>query len=145
MAFKTLIITATAAVLPNLATCQTSIPPAGTVVTDNSFKSIEFNNVNIEESVLRSNADGQVQQVEMNSGIAVGGGDTSEFTDIFLPDYDCVRNNSFVSGDWVEKKLGEQNFRVLSEMRILAKIRVVILDFGRVCPFFSEIWREIRF
>ena len=29
----------------------------------------------------------------------------------------------------VEEKFGEQNFRVLSEMRILAKIRVVILDF----------------
>ena len=28
----------------------------------------------------------------------------------------------------VEEKFGEQNFRVLSEMRILAKIRVVILD-----------------
>ena len=30
---------------------------------------------------------------------------------------------------YVEEKCGEQNFRVLSEMRILAKIRVVILDF----------------
>ena len=28
----------------------------------------------------------------------------------------------------VEEKIGEQNFRVLSEMRILAKIKVVILD-----------------
>ena len=28
----------------------------------------------------------------------------------------------------VEEKLGEQNFRVLSEVRILAKIQVVILD-----------------
>ena len=28
----------------------------------------------------------------------------------------------------VEEKFGEQNFRVLSEMRILAKIKVVILD-----------------
>ena len=28
----------------------------------------------------------------------------------------------------VEEKFGEQNFRVLSEMRILAKIRVAILD-----------------
>ena len=28
----------------------------------------------------------------------------------------------------VEEKFGEQNFRVLSEMRILAKIQVVILD-----------------
>ena len=45
----------------------------------------------------------------------------------------------------VEEKFGEHNFRVLSEMRILAKIRVVILDFGRVSRFFSEIWREIRF
>ena len=45
----------------------------------------------------------------------------------------------------VEEKFGEQNFRVLSEMRILAKIRVVILDFGRVSRFFSEIWREFRF
>ena len=47
--------------------------------------------------------------------------------------------------DMVEEKFGEQNFRVLSEMRILAKIRVAILDFGRVCRFFSEIWREFRF
>ena len=37
---------------------------------------------------------------------------------------------------WVEEKFGEQNFRVLSEMRILGKIRVVILDFGRVSLFF---------
>ena len=29
----------------------------------------------------------------------------------------------------VEEKFGERNFRVLSEMRILTKIRVVILDF----------------
>ena len=28
----------------------------------------------------------------------------------------------------VEEKFGEQNFRVLNEMRILAKIRLVILD-----------------
>ena len=28
----------------------------------------------------------------------------------------------------VEEKFGEQNFRVFSEMRILAKIKVVILD-----------------
>ena len=45
----------------------------------------------------------------------------------------------------VEEKFGEQNFRVLSEMRFLAKIRVVIFDFGRVSRFFSEIWREFRF
>ncbi len=36
----------------------------------------------------------------------------------------------------VEEKFGEQNFRVLSEMRILAKIKVVILDFGGVSRFF---------
>ena len=36
----------------------------------------------------------------------------------------------------VEEKFGEQNFRVLSEMRFLGKIRVAILDFGRVCRFF---------
>jgi hypothetical protein len=45
----------------------------------------------------------------------------------------------------VEEKIGEQNFRVLSEMRILAKNKVVILDFGRVSLFFSEIWCEIGF
>ena len=28
----------------------------------------------------------------------------------------------------VEEKFGEQNFRILSEMRILAKIKVVVLD-----------------
>ena len=32
-------------------------------------------------------------------------------------------------GALVEEKFGEQNFRVLSEMRILAKIGVAILDF----------------
>ena len=45
----------------------------------------------------------------------------------------------------VEEKFGEQNFRVLSEMRILDKIRVAILDFGRVCRNFSGILSEIRF
>ena len=45
----------------------------------------------------------------------------------------------------VEEKFGEQNFRVLSEMRILGKNRVAILDFGRVSLFFSEILREFRF
>ena len=38
----------------------------------------------------------------------------------------------------VEEKFGEQNFRVLSEMRILAEIGVAILDFGRVSLFFNE-------
>ena len=45
----------------------------------------------------------------------------------------------------VEEKFGEQNFRVLSEMRILGKNRVAILGFGRVCRFFTAIWREIEF
>ena len=45
----------------------------------------------------------------------------------------------------VEEKFPQENFRVLSEMRILGKIRVAILDFGRVSRFFSEIWREIGF
>ena len=45
----------------------------------------------------------------------------------------------------VEEKFGKQNFRVLSEMRILGKNRVAILDFGRVSRFFSEIWCEIGF
>ena len=38
----------------------------------------------------------------------------------------CKGQQSFRQG--VEEKFGEQNFRVLSEMRILAKIKVVILD-----------------
>ena len=42
----------------------------------------------------------------------------------------------------VEEKFGEQNFRVLSEMRILGKNRIAIFDFGRVSLFFSEIWLE---
>ena len=37
---------------------------------------------------------------------------------------------------YVEEKFGEQNFRVISEMRILGKNRVAILDFGRVSRFF---------
>ena len=36
----------------------------------------------------------------------------------------------------VEEKFPKENFRVWSEMRILGKIRVVILDFGRVSLFF---------
>ena len=48
-------------------------------------------------------------------------------------------------GGRVEEKFGEQNFRVLSEMRILAKIRVVILDFGRVCRFFCKFGSKIDF
>ena len=39
----------------------------------------------------------------------------------------------------VEEKFHKEKFRVLSEMRILGKNRVVILDFGRVSRFFSEI------
>ena len=35
----------------------------------------------------------------------------------------------------VEEKFGEQNFRVWSEMRILIKIRVVILDFVEYVDF----------
>ena len=50
-----------------------------------------------------------------------------------------------VKSGHVEEKFGEQNFRVLSEMRILGKIKVSILDFGRVSGFFSEIWREFWF
>ena len=45
----------------------------------------------------------------------------------------------------VEEKFPQENFRVLSEMRILGKNIVAILDFGRVCRFFDEIWREIEF
>ena len=45
----------------------------------------------------------------------------------------------------VEEKFPQENFRVVSEMRILGKNRVAILDFCRVCRFFNEIWREIRF
>ena len=37
------------------------------------------------------------------------------------------------SYETVEEKFGEQNFQVFSEMRILGKIGVAILDFGRVC------------
>ena len=39
----------------------------------------------------------------------------------------------------VEEKIGEQNFRVLSEMRILAKIRVVIFDFVGYVEILCEI------
>ena len=39
-------------------------------------------------------------------------------------------------GMCVEEKFPQENFRVLSEMRILGKIRVAILDFGRVSRFF---------
>ena len=49
------------------------------------------------------------------------------------------------SRDSVEEKFHKENFRVLSEMPILAKIRVVILDFVGYVDFFSEIWCEIWF
>ena len=71
---------------------------------------------------------------ETNSGVVPGGAPSQGERD---PD-ERTRAS-------VEEKFGEQNFRVLSEMRFLGKIRVVILDFCRVCLFFSEIWREIRF
>ena len=45
----------------------------------------------------------------------------------------------------LKKNFLKENFRVFSEMRILGKIRVAILDFGRVSRFFDEIWREIEF
>ena len=48
-------------------------------------------------------------------------------------------NNAALSTK-VEEKFHKEKFRVLSEMRILAKIRVVILDFGRVSIFF---WRNL--
>ena len=51
----------------------------------------------------------------------------------------------FVQNSLVEEKFPQEIFRVFSEMRFLAKIRVVILDFCRVCRFFSEIWREFQF
>ena len=38
----------------------------------------------------------------------------------------------------VEEKFGEQNFWVLSEMRILAKIRVVILDLVGYVDFLTK-------
>jgi len=50
-----------------------------------------------------------------------------------------------VKNPLLKKNFLKENFRVLSEMRILGKIRVAILDFGRVSRFFSEIWREIGF
>ena len=38
----------------------------------------------------------------------------------------------------VEEKFPQENFRVLSEMRILAKIRVVILDFVGYIDFLTK-------
>ena len=43
-----------------------------------------------------------------------------------------------VKASGVEEKFGEQNFRVLSEMRILDKIRVVILDFVGYVDFLAK-------
>ena len=57
--------------------------------------------------------DGEAIAGEISQGVAAG-----------------KRSNAAVI--FVEEKFGEQNFRVLSEMRILAKIRVAILDFCRV-------------
>ena len=39
-----------------------------------------------------------------------------------------VLHEIVIEHDKVEEKFGQQNFRVLSEMRILAEIKVVILD-----------------
>ena len=61
-----------------------------------------------------------------------------EYVLLQIPDFDKTK---FCEG--VEERFGEHNFRLLSEMRILAKVRVAILDFCRVCRNFGEIWREI--
>ena len=45
----------------------------------------------------------------------------------------------------VEEKFGEQNFRVLSEMRILAKIRLVILDFVGYVDFLAKFGAKFDF
>ena len=45
----------------------------------------------------------------------------------------------------VEEKFPQENFRVVSEMRILAKIRLEILGFVGYVNFFNEIWCEIGF
>ena len=37
-------------------------------------------------------------------------------------------SGSYLSIPWVEEKFPQENFRVLSEMRFLGKIRVAILD-----------------
>ena len=39
-----------------------------------------------------------------------------------------IKSMAGSSVEQVEEKFGEQNFRVLSEMRILVKIKMVILD-----------------
>ena len=57
-----------------------------------------------------------------------------------------MATRGFATQDFkVEEKFDEQNVRVVSEMRILGKISVAILDFCRVCRNFTEIWREIGF
>ena len=45
----------------------------------------------------------------------------------------------------VEEKFGEQNFRVLSEMRFLGKIRVVILDFVGYVDFLVKFDANLDF
>ena len=45
----------------------------------------------------------------------------------------------------VEEKIGEQKFRVLSEMRILAKIRVVIFDFVGYVDFLAKFGAKLDF
>ena len=45
----------------------------------------------------------------------------------------------------VEEKFLQENFRVLSEMRILAKIRVVILDFVGYVDFLAKFGAKLDF
>ena len=45
----------------------------------------------------------------------------------------------------VEEKFGEQIFRSLSEMRILAKVRVVILDFVGYVDFLAKFYAKLDF
>ena len=47
--------------------------------------------------------------------------------------------------DFVEEKFHKENFRVLSEMRILAKIKVVILDFVGYIDFLPKFYTNFDF
>ena len=51
----------------------------------------------------------------------------------------AVLSEKYLKKLTVEEKIGEQNFRVFSEKRFLANIRVTIFDFCRVCRNFNII------
>ena len=73
---------------------------------------------------------------------ALDAGDMLDLTDQSQYTHTMVRQ---AIDEYVAEKFEEQKFRVVSEMRILAKIRLGNLDFVGYVEIFNEIWCEIGF